>query len=66
LAEVQTLPPDAGDAGLLERLRTTGASDVILALGAVMIALGGMSIALAGLREAVEAPPRQPPWSRHG
>jgi hypothetical protein len=63
-ADVQTLPPAAGDAGLLERFRSTGASTAILALGALMIALGGAGIALAGLREAVEAPPRQPPWRR--
>jgi hypothetical protein len=60
------LPPEAGDAGLLERIRSNGASDLILILGAVLIALGGTSIAVAGLREANAAPPRQPPWRGSG
>jgi hypothetical protein len=56
------LPPKAGDAGLLERIRSKGASDLIVILGAVLIALGGASIAVAGLRGTADAPPPQSPW----
>jgi hypothetical protein len=61
-SEVQVLPPPAGDAGLLERVRSTGAHWAVISLAGMLTFVGMVSIGVAGVHDEPGKPdtPRTP------